>query len=97
MSCKKLVLEFLDPLPEMWEELRIRHLPRLGRKLRHKLAKWNGTKQAKAMRGMVADLAEAATDAGALQRSGRCRVDCPRLPGGCLGRIGGKCAARKEK
>ena len=26
-----------------------------------------------------------------------CRPDCPRLPGGCLGRIGGKCAARKEK
>jgi hypothetical protein len=24
-----------------------------------------------------------------------CRPDCPRLPGGCIGRIGGKCAARK--
>ena len=25
-----------------------------------------------------------------------CQPDCPRLPGGCIGRIGGKCAARKE-
>jgi hypothetical protein len=91
-----MILEFLDPLPEIWQDCKIRHLPRLRRVIRHRLAKWNGTKQARAMRAMVADLAEAATDAGALQRAGRCRVDCPRLPGGCIGRIGGKCAARKE-
>ena len=26
-----------------------------------------------------------------------CQPDCQRLPGGCIGRIGSKCAARKEK
>jgi hypothetical protein len=53
MSCKKIILDFLDPLPEMWEELRIRHLSRLGRKLRHRLVRWNGSRQARAMAKLV--------------------------------------------
>ena len=53
MSCKKLILDFLDPLPEMWEDCKIRHLPRLRRVIRRKLAKWNGTKQARAMGKLI--------------------------------------------
>ena len=30
------------------------------------------------------------------RKRNQCQPDCPRLPGGCIGRIGGKCAARKE-
>ncbi len=47
---------------------------------------------------MLACLATWAWEMLASMRRGRCRPDCPRLPGGCISKIGDKCAAwRAEK